>query len=79
MWTNTRKASRFIEAATIQTKEVNMNAVFVILVWQNGYVEDLSLVTNHTGKTKVFTSHKKAQEFAEANLNFNWKIIEIDF
>ena len=56
-----------------------MNAVFVILVWQNGYVEDLALVTNHTGKTKVFTSHKKAQEFAEANLNFNWKIIEIDF
>ena len=56
-----------------------MNAVFVILAWQNGYAEDITLVTNHMGKTKVFTSHRRAQEYAETNLNFSWKIVEIDF
>ena len=55
-----------------------MKAVFVILAWQECHVEDISLAVNEAGKALVFGSHKEAQGYAEANLNFNWMIVEIE-
>ncbi len=55
-----------------------MRKVFVILNWQGLHFDDMALVSTKSGKARVFASHKKAQEYAETNLNFNWKIVEIE-
>ena len=52
--------------------------VFVILSWQKQYAEDVAVVAYETGKALVFNSHKEAQEYADANLNFNWQIVVME-
>ncbi len=55
-----------------------MKKVFVVLNWQGAYFEDMALVATEEGKVQVFTSHKEAHGYAEANLSFNWMIVEIE-
>ena len=55
-----------------------MKTIFVVLNWQSIYFEDMTLVATEEGKVQVFTSHKEAERYAEENLNFNWKIVEIE-
>ena len=55
-----------------------MNGVFVILTWQELYVDDVMLAINDTGRVMLFSSHAEAQEYAEDNLHFSWKIVAID-
>ena len=55
-----------------------MNDVFVILTWQELYVKDVMLAVNDTGRVMLCSSYAEAQEYAENNLHFSWKIVEID-
>ena len=55
-----------------------MKTIFVVLNWQSIYFEDMTLVATEEGKVQVFTSHKEAERYVEENLNFNWKIVEVE-
>ena len=55
-----------------------MKTIFVVLNWQSIYFEDMTLVATEEGKVQVFRSHKEAEGYAEENLNYNWKIVEIE-
>jgi hypothetical protein len=49
--------------------------MFIILSWLD--FPDVSLVLNEDGKARVFPTHAEAERFAESELAFNWKIIEL--
>ena len=52
-------------------------AVFCILSWHFP-LEDLSLALDEDGYPLLFDSKGEAREYAEENLNFEWKVIELD-
>ena len=52
-------------------------AVFCILNWHFPF-EDLSLVFDEDGNPLLFDSKKEAKEYAEENLNFEWKVVGLD-
>lgn len=51
--------------------------VFCILNWHVAY-EDLSLVLDEDGYPLLLDSRKEAEEYAEENLNFEWKVVGLD-
>ena len=51
--------------------------VFCILNWRLSY-EDLSLVFDEEGYPLLFDSRKEAEEYADENLNFEWKVVGLD-
>jgi hypothetical protein len=52
-------------------------AVFCILSWSFQYKE-LSLVLEEDGSPLLFDSETEAEEYAKGNLNFEWKVIELE-
>ena len=52
-------------------------AVVCILSWHFP-LEDLSLVFDEDGFPMLFDSKEEAREYAEENLDFEWKVISLD-
>jgi hypothetical protein len=54
---------------------IRRREMFIILTWLD--FPDVSLVLNEDGLVRVFETHAEAQNFAESELSFNWKIVEL--
>jgi hypothetical protein len=54
---------------------IRRREMFIILTWLD--IPDVSLVLNKDGLLRVFATHVKAEQFAESELAFNWKIVEL--
>lgn len=51
--------------------------VFCILNWHFLF-DDLSVVLDEKGYPLLFETRKEAREYAEENLNFEWKVVELE-
>ncbi len=51
--------------------------VFCILSWSFKY-KDLSVVLGEDGSPLLFNSETEAEEYAKDNLNFEWKVVDLE-
>lgn len=49
--------------------------MYLILAWQD--IQNIGLVLNQDGKVRLFATHTEAKRFAEKELTWNWKIVEV--
>jgi hypothetical protein len=49
--------------------------MFIILTWLN--FPDVSFVLNEDASARLFKTYAEAESFAESQLPFNWKIVEL--
>jgi hypothetical protein len=49
--------------------------MFIILNWSD--YTYIGVVSEEDGTPMLFASHADAERYAEVNLNFNWKIIQL--
>ena len=49
--------------------------MFIILNWSD--YTYIGIVSEEDAAPMLFASHADAAQYAEANLNFNWQIVEI--
>ena len=49
--------------------------MFIVLYWPN--LPNVSIVSKEDGTARPFETHAEAQDFAELELAFNWKIVQL--
>ena len=49
--------------------------MFIVLYWPS--LPNVSIVSKEDGTARLFGTHDEAERFAESELAFNWKIVEL--
>jgi len=49
--------------------------MFIVFYWPN--LPNVNIVSKEDGTARLFETHAEAQGFAESELAFNWKIVEL--
>ena len=49
---------------------------WIILNWDAPEV--VTIVSNYVGMARVFDTKEEAESYAKENLNFNWKVVELE-
>ena len=51
--------------------------VCILVNWQRHFEEETQIVLDEDGTARLFTSAKEASEWAEENLNWEWKVVSL--
>ena len=51
--------------------------VCILVNWQRHYEEEAQIVMDEDGTARLFTSIEEASEWAEENLNWEWKVVSL--
>jgi hypothetical protein len=49
---------------------------WIIINWS--CPEDVAIVSNYVGMARLFDTKEEAEKYARENLNFNWKVVELE-